>query len=159
MRINGGSANVTIKESAKHAIVELDTGEITPVYEVRGKFVFPGGFIFMGLDYNTKLYSTKLPADAYRLVHLLIQEGGWTNIYLKPFKHLADTLEVSQPRISRLLGILESHQFVQRIGGGKGGAIMINPTFSFKGNSKEQKKAIELWCSHRPYNVEQRKTA
>lgn len=155
MGTNAGitSTRITVKTSSSHALVDVSTGEVTPIVEVQGKFVFPGGFAFVGMSYITKLAELKLPADAYRLALHLMKETGYVGIYTKPFKTLADFLGVDPPRISRLLSILEKATVVQRLGNHKGGTIMLNPVFCFRGSVKEQHRAIELWNENRPYNL------
>jgi hypothetical protein len=155
MRITDDVASATVlaKTETNRFIVDTTTGEMVPITEIKGKFVFPGGFAFVGLVYISKLRNVKLPADGYRLALLLMEEGGYVGIYTKPYKHLAVSLGVSAPRISKLLKQLEDVGVAKRIGGERSGSIMINPAFCFRGSAKEQGRALELWAENHPIGI------
>jgi hypothetical protein len=155
MQTSGRSADdrVIVKTATDRVIVDTTTGEITPIVEVKGKFVFPGGFAFVGLVYISKLRNVKLSADGYRLALLLMEESGYCGICAKPYKDIAAMLGVLPSRISRLLAMLEKVGVAQRIGNRQSGTVMVNPAFCFRGSAKEQHKALEMWAAQRPFGV------
>ena len=153
--------SVTAMVSTAHVVVDTNTGEITPLVEMKGKFLFPGGFGFMGVRYITDLRKANLPAQGYQLALLLMEEARYVGFCTKPFKQLAEELGVDAPRISRLLAKLEKVGVAQRVGNRQSGTIMVNPTFWFRGSAAEHKKAVDAWLANRPIGIvsEERKTA
>jgi hypothetical protein len=145
--------SIRIKTDPNRYIVDTTTGEMTPITEVRGTHSFPGGWAFIGRTFYPKLRQAKLPADAFNLTLLLMERGGVGGICAMPYKEMAAVLGVSPSRISRLLAVLEGKLVAQRIGNRKSGTVMVNPYFHFCGSAFEQHKAIDFWCSQRPYNI------
>jgi hypothetical protein len=145
--------SVSVKTSTDRVIVDTTTGDVTPIVEVKGKFVFPGGFSFMGRVLRMGLRRANLPADGYRLALLLEEEANYSGMIFKPFKELATELGVHPSRISRLLSMLEKENVAQRVGNRQSGTILLNPTYHWRGNAESQHKAIEVWSANRPYNA------
>jgi hypothetical protein len=125
----------------------------------QGRYQFPGGFSFVGLVYISKLIDLHLPADGYRLALKLMATSGYGGVCSLPNKQIAAELGIDKSRVSRLVALLERAGVCQRFGTRRG-AIMVNPTFCFRGSKAEQDKAIQEWCRVRPIGiVPQRKTA
>jgi hypothetical protein len=134
----------------------METGENWAIVEDgKGKrrYVFPGGFAFVGLVYLSKLRQVKMPADGYRLALLLMEKAGYGGISTSPFGEMAAELDVWPSRVSSLIARLELLGVVQKIGGRKSCTVLINPTFCFRGSPAEQHKALEMWAQHRPFNL------
>lgn len=143
----------------ERTLIDASTGEYWLLANKgRRKYCFPGGFAFVGLVYITRLLDARVPADGYRLALLLMREAGYAGICSRPFGELAQLLGVHRSRISRLLTALEKEAVCQRIGGS---AVLVNPTFCFRGSPKEQHKALEMWAQHRPFAIvkQERKSA
>jgi DNA-binding transcriptional ArsR family regulator len=127
--------------------VDPDTGEllgdISLSNQPKVRYCFPGGFGFMGMPFVITLANVKLPADAYRLVFLLMHHSRHGNgMSWRPLQEYAVDLGVSPSRLSQLLKALEEKRLIKKLGGR---AILLNPTFFFRGDAQEQTLAIDSW--------------
>jgi hypothetical protein len=158
MRVTKRPARDSYKEtsvSESHAVLDLNTGEISPIIETKGrkKHVFPGGWVFVGVVYITKLFDVRLSADGYRLALLLMREAGWEGVCDKPFAELARMMNVHPPRLSKLMGDLERVRIVYRVGGKRSHAVLLNPAFCWRGSAEEQHRALEAWAKYHPIGI------
>lgn len=148
--------SVYAKTATDRVLVDTTTGEVTPLVEIKGKFVFPGGFSFMGVTLRQRLLDANLPVDGYRLALLLEQEANYSGAVFKPFKELAARLGVDPSRLSKLLAMLERETIAQRVGNRQSGTILLNPTYHWRGRADAQHKAIEVWSANRPYRSKEK---
>jgi DNA-binding IclR family transcriptional regulator len=97
----------------------------------------------VGMPFVITLADVKLPADAYRLMFLLMHHSRHGNgMSWRPLQEYAHDLEVSPSRLSQLLKALQEKRLIARLGGR---AILLNPTFFFRGDAQEQTRAIDSW--------------
>lgn len=141
---------------ATKTLVDMSTGECWTIQEDgKGKrrYVFPGGFAFVGLVYISKLRNVRLPADGYRLALLVMEKSGYGGVCSVAQAELATHLGVHRSRVSRLVSSLESAGIVARLGGARSKAIMVNPLFCFRGSAKEQQQALQAWAELHPLAI------
>lgn len=85
-----------------------------------------------------------MPADAYRLALLFMENSEYAGISIRSHSFYAEILDVSRPRISHLITLLERTGILRRLGGR---SVMVNPTFCWRGTAEEQSTAIARWDS------------
>lgn len=104
---------------------------------------FPEGFGLVGLVFISKLARIRMPADAYRLAMFFIEFSEFNDgISIKRHVEYAQLLEVSAPRVSELITLLEGLDIVYRLGGR---AVMVNPEYYWRGNDDIQSVAQARW--------------
>lgn len=132
-------------------LLNKETGELTPTIEAprKAKHVFPGGWVFMGLVYITKLIDANLSGKEYQLALLLMREAGWNGICDKSYAEIAAMIGTQKSRMPQLIKALEEHNIVVRVGGQRARLILINPTFCWRGTAEEQHHALEEWAKHK----------
>lgn len=129
----------------RYIMTDVSTKRVKHFEETeRKRYYFPGEFRFVGLVYISKLARIKMPADAYRLALLFMENSEYAGISIRSHSFYAETLDVSRPRISQLITLLERTGILRRLGGR---SVMVNPTFCWRGTAEEQSTAIARWDS------------
>ena len=140
--------------STTHGVVDYQTGEVTPITHVKEKratrYGFVGGYCLMGLLNITKLRKIKMSGTGKDLALLIVEEASYSGVCDKTYSQLADELGVHRSQVTRLVAILEQHGIVYRLGGRKSTALLVNPSFAFRGNPTEHQTAMKRWAEYHP---------
>lgn len=135
--------------------VDIETGEIVrllPLADdevvVKRKYLYPGGYVTMGVIHITKLVNANLPADGYKLALIMATQAvPVTGLVSCTNADYAKELGVTANRVSRLKGLLADIGFIHRAGPK---LVMVNPGWCFKGTPEQQLKAMETWAKIHP---------
>lgn len=147
--------------------VNLADGEVLrllpvtdPEAETHRKYLYPGGYITMGLVNITRLVKAKLPADGYRLALLIAARvAPVSNLCHSSNEQFAKELSITSNRVSRLIGKLAECKFLYRL---NPRLVMVNPGWCFRGTTTQHHEAQITWGKLHPIGrmaVQKRKTA
>ena len=147
--------------------VDLDSGEVVRLLpttdsqqDPRRKYVYPGGYVTMGLINVTRIIGMKLPADGYRLALLITTRVAQvSNLCHCTNEEYGRELGVHKNRVSALIGRMCKAGFLYRM---NPRLVMVNPSWCFRGTPAQHHQAIETWCKLHPIGtvtVQERKTA
>ena len=140
--------------------VDIDNGDVLRIIPHRGvKYVYPGGYVTMGITNITRLVRAKLPRDGGMLALLIASRAvPVTGLVCCSNREYAEELGIRPARVSALIGLLSKHRFIHRMGPK---VVMVNPGWCFRGTPTEQRAAMELWAKLHPIGIvsEERKTA
>jgi len=155
------SASTTFEISDTHGVVDYQTGEIAPIVRTKEKRILkyafgPEGYVIMGLLDIKKLRKIKTSATGKDLALLIVELAGYSGICDKSYKELAEELNVDPSSVSRLVAVLEKAGVIYRIGGHKSTALMVNPSFAFRGKPAEHHAALKRWAEYHPIGIVQR---
>ncbi len=105
----------------------------------------------MGLLNITKLRKLRVSATGKDLALLIVEQAGYSGVCKSSYRELADELDVDPSLVARLVRSLESVGLVHRIGGRKSTALMVNPSFAFRGTPDQHQQAMQEWADiHAP---------
>jgi hypothetical protein len=139
---------------------DTTTGEMVHIVPVRPekaskqRYAHPGGYCVMGLVNIKKLYTLRLPADAYRLAFVIAERvAPVTGMCHCTNQEYADLLGVRLQRVSDLVRILREHRLIYRVGPR---TVLANPSWCFRGTPQQQYAAIEEWSRLHPMKIVRR---
>lgn len=146
--------------------IDVDKGEFVRLLalsddqsEQHRKYVYPGGYLTMGLVNITRLVNCKLPADGYRLALLIAAKvAPVSSLCHTTNEAYAKELGITRNRVSRLIGRLCACKLVYRM---NPRLVMVNPGWCFRGTPTQHAEALETWGKLHPIGVvsARRKTA
>lgn len=146
--------------------VNLDGGEILrllPLTDVEEsghrRYLYPGGYVTMGLVNITRLVNAKLPADGYRLALLIATKVvPVSSLCHCTNEAYAEELGITKNRVSRLISRLASCRLLYRM---NPRLVMVNPGWCFRGTPAQHHSAMETWLKLHPIGIvkPERKTA
>jgi hypothetical protein len=140
--------------STTHGVVDYQTGEVAPIVQAKEKRVtrygFVGGYCLMGLLNITKLRKIKMSGTGKDLALLVVEEASYSGVCDKTYSQLAGELGVHRSQITRLVTILEKNGIIYRLGGRKSTALLVNPSFAFRGSPSEHQTALKRWAEYHP---------
>ena len=131
--------NQVIVEYENKEIVDQETGEIVPVYEVTKKYY--GGNDFHKCFLESFLASFEM--FQYKQINVVcyIYEHMQTsnNIFIGTYKSISQALNVSEPTIASVMRKLQANNFIRRV---QNGIWQINPNILMKGDERKRKIMI-----------------
>jgi DNA-binding transcriptional ArsR family regulator len=140
--------------STTHGVVDYQTGEVAPIVEAKEKRItrygFVGGYCLMGLLNITKLRKIKMSGTGKDLALLVVEEASYSGVCDKTYSQLAEELGVHKSQVTRLVSVLERNGIVYRMGGRKSTALLVNPSFAFRGTPAEHQTALRRWAEYHP---------
>jgi hypothetical protein len=138
--------------------VNLADGEVLrllpltdPDVEAHRKYLYPGGYVTMGLVNITRLVNAKLSADGYRLALLIATRvAPVSNFCHSTNESYAQELGITPNRVSRLIGQLVACRFIIRM---NPRLVMVNPGWCFRGTTTQHHTAQETWHKLHPIGI------